>query len=147
VTVEEDAIPSSTSGVRQSAPHPSLRLGHDPASSQVSPVLRTPARQAPRRRYGGAAPPRGARRPSGFLPQGTPGGYKPPATTLGARLRALRLAAGFTQKQMAAALGIVKGGGRVSDFELGHHIPTLATLSSYAHAFEMTLSALFEGVE
>jgi DNA-binding XRE family transcriptional regulator len=146
VTVEEDAIPSSTSGVRQSAPHPSLRLGHDPASSQVSPVLRTPARQAPRR-YGGAAPVRGARRPPGFLPQGTTGGYKPPATTLGARLRALRLAAGFTQKQMAAALGIVKGGGRVSDFELGHHIPTLATLSSYAHAFEMTLSALFEGVE
>jgi DNA-binding XRE family transcriptional regulator len=71
----------------------------------------------------------------------------PPTTALGVRLRELRTRAGFTQAQMAKLVGYGPNcGGRVSDWELGHHLPTLPILHRYASGFAMTVSELLDGV-
>ena len=51
--------------------------------------------------------------------------------------------AGYNQAQMAALVGYGKGGGnRVSDWELGYHMPTLPILHRFATAFGMTVAEL-----
>jgi DNA-binding XRE family transcriptional regulator len=70
---------------------------------------------------------------------------KPPNTLLGARLRELRLEAGLDQRSLAKRLGWGTGG-RVSDHELGHHLPTLEILGRYADIFGITVSQLLDGV-
>lgn len=69
-----------------------------------------------------------------------------PATGLGQRLRDLRESRGWTQRYLAHLLGMPVSGGRISDWELGHHEPTLNTLRCYAESFEMTLAELLKGV-
>ncbi len=69
------------------------------------------------------------------------------ASMLGARLWMLRTEAGLNQKQMSEAVGYGESGqGRVSDWERGHHLPTLPILSRYAEAFNMTVAELLHGV-
>jgi transcriptional regulator with XRE-family HTH domain len=71
----------------------------------------------------------------------------PPTTALGARLRDLRTDAGLKQSQMAELVGYGKSGGnRVSDWELGYHLPTLPILYRYAQAFGITVAELLDGV-
>jgi DNA-binding XRE family transcriptional regulator len=69
----------------------------------------------------------------------------PPATALGARLRELRCGAGLNQAEMAERMGYAQNG-RVSDWELGHIMPTLPILYRYARAFGITVSQLLNGV-
>jgi DNA-binding XRE family transcriptional regulator len=72
--------------------------------------------------------------------------HLPCATRLGARLRELRLDAGWTQKQMSRRLGHRAGANRVSDWERGFILPGLMVLYRYAAAFGMTVSQLLDGV-
>ena len=69
-----------------------------------------------------------------------------PNTELGQRLRDLRESKGYTQRDVAKLFSMPSIGGRISDWELGHHEPTLNTLRCYAKAFGITLSELLEGV-
>lgn len=72
---------------------------------------------------------------------------KPTNSLLGQRLRDLRLATGLNQAEAATKLGIgYGGGGRVSDHELGHHLPTLTLLQRYAELFGITVSELLRGI-
>jgi DNA-binding XRE family transcriptional regulator len=74
------------------------------------------------------------------------GKTKTPTTWLGQRLRQLRLANNWTQHEMATAMGCRGGAGRISDYELGHHLPTLTMLRRYAMALDMTVADLLDGV-
>ena len=47
---------------------------------------------------------------------------------------------------MATAMGCRGGAGRISDYELGHHLPTLTMLRRYAMALDMTVADLLDGV-
>lgn len=74
-----------------------------------------------------------------------PTGYlSTPTTELGARLRDLRLAAGFSQWQLSVKLNT--GTNRVSDWEIGKHVPTLAVLARIAAVYGSTVPELLEGV-
>lgn len=74
----------------------------------------------------------------------TSGTKSQPATPLGHRLRELREGAGLKGAQLAVQLNT--GQNRVSDWECGHHEPTLPILRRYAAVFGMTLSQLLDGV-
>ena len=83
------------------------------------------------------------------IPRDKPGLRLPltPTTPLGARLRQLRERAGLNQQAMAQRIGYpAAGSGRVSDWELGYHVPTLDNLARYARVFDMTVAQLLEGV-
>ena len=62
---------------------------------------------------------------------------KPPATTFGKRVRETRLAAGWTQAELARRIGMVdavSGATRVSRYETGEHDPDPATAEALAKA-------------
>jgi transcriptional regulator with XRE-family HTH domain len=63
---------------------------------------------------------------------------------IGDRLRVVREKHGFNQYDMAHKVGVTQS--RVSDWEHGKYMPTLATLGRYADALEITLAQLLEGV-
>jgi DNA-binding XRE family transcriptional regulator len=67
-----------------------------------------------------------------------------PETKLGVRLRDERMNRGMTQNQMAELLDTQAN--RVTAWESGRHIPTLAALQRYATAFGMTVADLLKGV-
>jgi DNA-binding XRE family transcriptional regulator len=75
-----------------------------------------------------------------------PAQAKPANSLLGQRLRDLRLAKGLDQSEVAAALGYKRSNARVSDHELGHHLPTLSLLRRYADVFGITVAELLDGV-
>ena len=62
----------------------------------------------------------------------------------------LRLHAGLTQAELGRRLrsGSRRRGAnnRVSDWELGWHVPNLITLKRYADLFGMTVAELLDGV-
>lgn len=67
------------------------------------------------------------------------------AQAIGARVRALRVARGWTQLQLAIAIDGYRP--VVSRIEAGARMPMVQTLASIARAFGMTLSTLLEGVD
>ena len=75
------------------------------------------------------------------MPKGT---VSEPTTALGARLREKRLKARLSQNDLAEMLGTQCN--RISDWELGSHIPTLPLLERIAGAYDMTVSGLLRGV-
>jgi transcriptional regulator with XRE-family HTH domain len=60
--------------------------------------------------------------------------------TIGARVRAWRVASGITQTQLESAAGL--GHNAISRIEKGDVSPRLETLEKVAHALELTLDAL-----
>ena len=77
----------------------------------------------------------------GSMPKGTP---SVPATVLGERLRDKRMKARLTQAELAEELGTQAN--RVSDWELGWHVPTLPLLERIAAVYGLTVSGLLRGV-
>lgn len=75
------------------------------------------------------------------MPTGT---VSTPTTPLGARLRELRVKAGWTQQELASRLGTQAN--RISDWEIGNHIPTLALLERIAGVYKITVASLLRGV-
>jgi DNA-binding XRE family transcriptional regulator len=74
---------------------------------------------------------------------------RPCSTTLGQRLRDLRMARGWDQGVMAAQLGKepnTGNAGPISSWERGKHLPDLRTLHTFARAFGLTVSELLDGV-
>lgn len=67
-----------------------------------------------------------------------------PPTPLAERLRQLRYNADLDQKEMARLLNT--GANRISDWELGVVIPSLAILQRYARAFDTTVSKILQDV-
>lgn len=62
---------------------------------------------------------------------------------LGARLRALRKAAGLTQTQLGERAGGIAPG-ELSRFETGHRLPNLETLRSLGEALGLTLHDMLD---
>jgi transcriptional regulator with XRE-family HTH domain len=60
--------------------------------------------------------------------------------TLGATIRKLREARGFTQDQLATAVGMMRS--NVSRIEAAKHRPTLETLEKIANALKVTVADL-----
>jgi transcriptional regulator with XRE-family HTH domain len=75
------------------------------------------------------------------MPKGTPSA---PVTDLGMRLRDERVEAGLTQADLAEILGTQPN--RISDWELGRHVPTLPLLERIAGVYDITVSRLLRGV-
>lgn len=71
-------------------------------------------------------------------------GHVTPTTALGARLRELRMGASLTQAGLAQKLSTTAS--RVSDWELGFHVPTLPALTRYAEVFDTSVSELLRDV-
>lgn len=69
-----------------------------------------------------------------------------PTTALGERLREIRITAGLTQPELAEHLGYRSGANRVSDWEIGKHIPSLPLLERIAGVYGITVSELLQGV-
>ena len=67
---------------------------------------------------------------------------KSPTELLGARIRELRKACGFTQDQLAEFLGIEQK--HVSLFELGKSYPSLDRLMRIAEVLKVPLPSLFD---
>lgn len=65
-------------------------------------------------------------------------------STIGNRLRTLRVDNDFTQRELAEFVGTLSG--RICDYETGRHEPSLVTLRKYGVVFRMTLAELLEGV-
>lgn len=79
------------------------------------------------------AAPHSRRRPSGL------------SRRLGARVRALRVAARLSQEQLAERSGIHTT--YLSSLERGHRNPTLNVLAALAGALDVSLPRLLDGVE
>ena len=75
------------------------------------------------------------------MPKGT---VSTPVTALGVRLRNKRVKARLSQAQLAEILGTQSN--RISDWELGGHVPTLPLLERIAGVYGMTVSGLLRGV-
>lgn len=75
------------------------------------------------------------------MPTGT---VSTPTTALGARLRELRTGAGLSQKTLADRLDTQAN--RISDWEIGNHVPTLPLLERIAAVHEITVAQLLDGV-
>lgn len=65
---------------------------------------------------------------------------------IGQRLRAMRIAAGLSQEQLAVRLGTDVAAGTVSRWERGTRVPTVATLVRIAEALGADAEALFRGL-
>lgn len=61
---------------------------------------------------------------------------------IGARIRALRKHAGFTQEQLAELVGL--DAGHLSRLEVGRHFPSLESLERIAHALNVPLVEFFQ---
>lgn len=70
-----------------------------------------------------------------------PRGKKPPAGTLAERVKAVRVEAGLSQRQVASAMGCPRS--YISKIENGKTNPTLAQIDRLAHALCCPISALF----
>ena len=66
------------------------------------------------------------------------------STPLAARLRELRVDAGWTQHD--AAVQYETWANRISTMETGKHTPTLQTLARIAHVHGMTAAQLLDGI-
>jgi XRE family transcriptional regulator, fatty acid utilization regulator len=75
------------------------------------------------------------------MPTGT---VSEPATALGARLRDLRIANGYSQWQLAIRLDTQAN--RISNWETGRHEPTLSLLQRIAGVYEITVAEMLDGV-
>jgi transcriptional regulator with XRE-family HTH domain len=74
-----------------------------------------------------------------------PTGYPSvPTTDLGARLRQRRIKARLSQEELAAKLNTQAN--RVSDWEIGKHVPTLPLLQRMAVVYRTSVSRLLKGV-
>lgn len=67
------------------------------------------------------------------------------ARAIGARVRELRLAQGWTQLQLAIRIDGYRP--VISRIEAGARMPMVQTLAAIARAFGMSLSTLLEGVD
>ena len=65
--------------------------------------------------------------------------------TLGERLRTIRKTDGLTQDDFADKLDVSQS--VISDIERDYKNPTLYTLRRIAHALDMTMSELLQGVD
>ena len=74
------------------------------------------------------------------------GAVTEPTTALGTRLREKRIQSGLTQTELAERLGYRGGANRVSDWEIGKHIPSLPLLERICAVYGMSVSGLLQKV-
>jgi transcriptional regulator with XRE-family HTH domain len=67
-----------------------------------------------------------------------------PPTRLGRRIRYLRETRDWKQGELAARVGTLAG--RISDYETGRREPSLLSMRRIAHALDMSVSELLDGV-